>query len=202
MQPEFEEHLLSAYLDEELSADERALVEQRLAVDPVARELLEDLKRLRGLVATLPAWNGQDLAFDALPLNRTDDHDSGASLDGSGSERTSLSTSEDLTSALTRPSAQVDRSRYQTRRSMRWTAMVALAAGIATVAFGLPYLVPGLKPAQDLALLKKGDQPSPPTGGAAVEPPPTASSPVASAPAAAGQLDGASESFYLRPEPK
>ena len=61
MYHEFEDHMLSAYLDDELSADERALVEQRLEIDPTARELLEDLKRLRGLVSTLPGWKGADL---------------------------------------------------------------------------------------------------------------------------------------------
>ncbi len=58
MSQEFQQHWLSAYLDNELSNDERALVERRLQEDAEMRQLLEDLKRVRSLVATLArlAW--------------------------------------------------------------------------------------------------------------------------------------------------
>lgn len=70
MPREFEEHWLSAYLDDELSADERALVTQRLQEDPAARELLEDLKRVRGLVSALPRWQGPEFKLNLDNLTR------------------------------------------------------------------------------------------------------------------------------------
>lgn len=69
MSQEFQQHWLSAYLDNELSSDERALVERRLEEDADARQLLEDLKRVRGLVATLPAWPGANFQFDMSRLS-------------------------------------------------------------------------------------------------------------------------------------
>ena len=51
---EITDELLSAYLDDELSPDERALVESRLAADPQARQLVEELRTLSGEVRELP----------------------------------------------------------------------------------------------------------------------------------------------------
>jgi hypothetical protein len=51
---EFHDELLSAYLDGELSAEERARVEERLAVDPVARQTLEELRDVSQAVRRLP----------------------------------------------------------------------------------------------------------------------------------------------------
>jgi len=45
---------LSAYLDDELSAAERQVVEQALARDPTARRQLEELRQTVGLVQSLP----------------------------------------------------------------------------------------------------------------------------------------------------
>jgi negative regulator of sigma E activity len=49
-----QEELISAYIDDELSPDERLRVEQWLASDPQARQLLEDLRALRGRIQSLP----------------------------------------------------------------------------------------------------------------------------------------------------
>ncbi|OYW20699.1 MAG: hypothetical protein B7Z55_06880, partial [Planctomycetales bacterium 12-60-4] len=48
------DELLSAYLDGEVSDAERALVEQRLAHDPVARESLREFREISQLMRTLP----------------------------------------------------------------------------------------------------------------------------------------------------
>jgi hypothetical protein len=48
------DELLSAYLDDELSADERALVEARLATDPAAQQLLDQLRNVSHSVRALP----------------------------------------------------------------------------------------------------------------------------------------------------
>lgn len=59
----FQEDWLSAYLDGELTAQQVLIVEQRLQTDENARSLLEDLKKIHGLVAQLPGWAGPNLAF-------------------------------------------------------------------------------------------------------------------------------------------
>ncbi len=48
------EILISAYLDDELTADERARVEQLLATSTEARQLLDELRALRGTLQSLP----------------------------------------------------------------------------------------------------------------------------------------------------
>ncbi len=63
---QFQEEWLSAYLDDELTAEQRQVVEQRLAVDPAAQTMLDDLRRVRAMVSKLPAWSGSELKF-AIP---------------------------------------------------------------------------------------------------------------------------------------
>ncbi len=53
-QREFDDSLLSAYVDGELTADERAAVEARLAEDPQARQLVADLETVSARVRSLP----------------------------------------------------------------------------------------------------------------------------------------------------
>jgi anti-sigma factor RsiW len=50
----FDDELLSAYLDDELSAEERGLVEDRLATSAADRELLDELRTLRSELRSLP----------------------------------------------------------------------------------------------------------------------------------------------------
>jgi anti-sigma factor RsiW len=54
MTREFPDELLSALLDGELSDTERAKVERHLAENPTDRQLYQDLKSLRGELASLP----------------------------------------------------------------------------------------------------------------------------------------------------
>jgi anti-sigma factor RsiW len=56
----FSDELLSAYLDDELSADERAAVEEHLEASPADRELLSELSSLRGELKSLPASAARD----------------------------------------------------------------------------------------------------------------------------------------------
>lgn len=60
---EYQEEWLSAYLDDELTAAQRALVEQRIVEDEQAAVMLQDLMRVRSLVGKLPAWNGNSLSL-------------------------------------------------------------------------------------------------------------------------------------------
>jgi hypothetical protein len=62
-----ENELLSAYLDGELTADEKARVEQLLATDPRARQLLDELRALSGMFQALPRHAlGQDISQQVL----------------------------------------------------------------------------------------------------------------------------------------
>jgi hypothetical protein len=66
-QPELDDELLSAYIDNELSADQRAAVEARLAADPSAQRMLEHLRAVSQSVQGLPQENvGRDLSESVL----------------------------------------------------------------------------------------------------------------------------------------
>jgi DNA-binding FrmR family transcriptional regulator len=66
-QHERDDELLSAYLDDELSADERAAVEARLSADPTAQDLLHQLRAVSQAVQGLPQeMVGQDLSESIL----------------------------------------------------------------------------------------------------------------------------------------
>ncbi len=54
MKEPISEELLSAYVDEELSADERATIEHWLAQSPEARAKVDDFRRLSAVFAELP----------------------------------------------------------------------------------------------------------------------------------------------------
>ncbi|WP_145347224.1 hypothetical protein [Rosistilla ulvae] len=51
---QFNEEMLTAYLDDELSSDERAIVQQTIDAEPSCAKLLEELRELRDAVAQLP----------------------------------------------------------------------------------------------------------------------------------------------------
>jgi hypothetical protein len=62
-----DDELLSAYLDGELSADERAAVEARLATDPAAEQLLRELRSVSQSVQAMPTESvGRDLSEDII----------------------------------------------------------------------------------------------------------------------------------------
>jgi len=62
MSHSFSDELLSAFLDDELSAGERDAVEAHLATSPADRELLDELRSLRGEVAAAVAAKGLETA--------------------------------------------------------------------------------------------------------------------------------------------
>ena len=62
-----DQELLSAYLDGEANAEERAFVERRLAESAEWRQLLDELKSLRGAFAALPRYRlSEDLSAAVL----------------------------------------------------------------------------------------------------------------------------------------
>ena len=83
-----DDELLSAYLDDELTPDERARVEERLAADPTARQLLDQLRAVSQAVRDLPRETvGKDLRQAIL-------------------ERAKLAAAEQKDAADVRPAAQ------------------------------------------------------------------------------------------------
>src|SRR5262245_33327533 len=66
-QHELDDELLSAYLDDELTPDERAAVDARLASDPEAQQLLHQLRSVSQSVQALPEVPvGRDLREEIL----------------------------------------------------------------------------------------------------------------------------------------
>lgn len=71
MNQPFDEELISAYLDDELSDEERRDVERLLAERPEAQRLLDELRGLRETLQSLPAYKLQD-DFGAAVLRRAE----------------------------------------------------------------------------------------------------------------------------------
>src|SRR5687767_15084530 len=72
-QPDFDDELVSAYLDGELASEELALVEERLRTNPRARRLLEEMRELSAAFKSLPRETlGRDLR-DAVRAETDDD---------------------------------------------------------------------------------------------------------------------------------
>jgi Putative zinc-finger len=64
---EFDDELLSAYLDDELAPEERARVEARLAADPRSKQLLDELRAVSQAMKAMPAATvGSDLRESVL----------------------------------------------------------------------------------------------------------------------------------------
>ena len=64
---DFDDELLSAYVDGELTAAERALVEERLGRDPAAAALVDELRGLSSAIKSLPPQTlGRDLRAGVL----------------------------------------------------------------------------------------------------------------------------------------
>ena len=139
MSQEFQQHWLSAYLDNELSSDERALVERRLEEDAEARQLLDDLKRVRGLVATLPAWPGSNFQFDMSRLSEGEDDDD---VESSGPDRShsAIHTASPIDGAQVVGKVVPGESvKGSARMSMAaWRGVLSLAAGLLLLILCVP----------------------------------------------------------------
>ncbi len=162
MPSQFDESLLTAYLDNELSSDERALVEQHLAESPEARSVFEDLKRVRGIVSTLSKWDGTPLVFDASRMHSTAndsdsygneaiDDDDQENLDDDSSDfglKNDAFVSQAINGANSVANNEQE-SRQKTiarsdsaaaRGNVRWTKWLSFAAGLIITVLTVPYL--------------------------------------------------------------
>lgn len=125
----FDDELLSAYLDDELSPEERARVEARLASDPAARQMLDQFRTASQAVKGLPHESvGQDLRESILRRAEA------AMLTGGGrsvaAAKKSVSADDTVSLRDSLPRITIG----QTRRGWVWAAL-AIAAGIAIMVF-------------------------------------------------------------------
>jgi hypothetical protein len=151
-QYDLDDELLSAYIDDELSAEERAAVEARLATDPAAQQLLHELRSVSQSVQAVPTEKlGRDLSDSVIAAITAKKADAdGGVVRGSpdpapASDRRSPSTTEKETfgeatgelrpapsdsSDDTMPKLRI----FGSKRAFVWAAM-ALAAGLLIMIF-------------------------------------------------------------------
>jgi hypothetical protein len=132
---DLDDELLSAYIDNELSAEERAAVEARLASDPAAQQLLHELRSVSQSVEAMPTEKlSRDLSDSVISAVR------GSPDPAPASDRRSPSARDKETFGQTigevgrpAPNASDDempRLRiFGSKRALIWAAM-ALAAGL------------------------------------------------------------------------
>src|SRR5262245_35572015 len=108
----FTDELLSAYLDGEVTAEERAAVEAQLAASEADRRLLEELQALRGEFQSLPRATVAAGFADRVVR---------AAVAAKARE-----------AATVTPAASPNVS--QPKRSLQWTSWAAVAAGLAICA--------------------------------------------------------------------
>lgn len=149
---EYQEEWLSAYLDNELTEQQRALVEERIANDGAAQQLLEELKQVRSLVSQLPGWDGPSITVSEETLASTnpsgettqstqDSSDSNSELDGKLARDLDSEPEDgfaDHIDPVVHDSARPDSAKYAPFKTPAATSMsgfqrwrwVALAAGV------------------------------------------------------------------------
>ncbi len=123
--PETDDELLSAYLDDELSPDERARVDARLAADPAARQTLDQLRAASQAMHSLPQETvGQDLRESILRRAEA------AMLTSHGRPSAAAATKSAATNGTVGLRDALPRLTIgQTRRGWVWAAL-AIAAGL------------------------------------------------------------------------
>jgi hypothetical protein len=123
--PEIDDELLSAYLDDELSPDERAHVDARLAADPAARRLLDQLRATSEAVHKLPHESiGEDLRGSILRRAEA------AMLESNGGRTPTVAASDESKDEVVSLRDSLPRITIgQTRRGWVWAGL-AIAAGL------------------------------------------------------------------------
>lgn len=138
MNQPFDEELISAYLDDELSPEQRRDVERLLAERPEAQRLLDELRGLRESLQSLPTYKLQD-DFGAAVLRRAEREmlRPAATMNAetvaavppptASVPATPIATSPTRPAVPVQPAAQVERS---WRRPAAWS-LLAVAAALA-----------------------------------------------------------------------
>ncbi len=150
---EFQEEWLSAYLDDELSPSQRAIVEQQLKSDVSTEKLFNDLSQIRGHLRALPAWSGRTLTMPILDVIQEardsstdfgDFHDELTRSDGSPGEEETLAASS-LAVALDGDAPYEEpvawgKSGTNRSASSSWLRPIVLAASL-LAALGIGYVL-------------------------------------------------------------
>ncbi|HEX2473858.1 MAG TPA: zf-HC2 domain-containing protein, partial [Lacipirellulaceae bacterium] len=131
-QPELNDELLSAYLDDELSPAERAAVESRLSEDPSAQQLLHQLRSVSEAVQALPQEVvGHDMR--ASILRKAEEARESAAVPGLREVGEHVDASNGEAAATLDGAPKVTFG--QTRRGWIW-ASLAVAAALLIMVFG------------------------------------------------------------------
>jgi hypothetical protein len=131
-QSELDDELLSAYLDDELSPEDRAAVEARLATDPGAQQLLHQLRAVCEAVQALPQEVvGHDMRESILhQANEARRSGTAAGVRGAG-EHADAANGQPSAALEDAPKLTIGR----TRRGWVW-ASLAIAAALLIMVFG------------------------------------------------------------------
>src|SRR5688572_24685920 len=131
-QSELDDELLSAYLDDELSPEDRAAVEARLATDPSAQQLLHQLRAVSEAVQALPQEVvGHDMRESILHQANAARRSATAAGLRAADEHADVSNGQPSTSLDDAPKLTIGR----TRRGWVW-ASLAIAAALLIMVFG------------------------------------------------------------------
>lgn len=166
-QSEFDDELLSAYLDDELSPAERARVDERLAADPAARALMEQMRAVSLAVRRLPVEK-LDVDLRESILARAEQ---AKQTDNAKFARFPAESSSNVSPATT---PEIDRPRLsfgRTRRGWFWAGLAVAAAIL--MAFILPK-----DHGQNVAVRRKPASDEPRFGAAEMRAVPAPASPV------------------------
>jgi hypothetical protein len=146
---DFNEELLSGYLDGELSSEEQAQVERAVQQDPQAQQLLEDLEQIRHCLQELPAKQPPAEARQRV-LEKINSEDlAGNGGPPSTGEIYAVKVEDRFSDLEESPLPAVKRT-LPTTAIVSW--LVATAAGIA-----LLFIVPPLLQDSNQVALKRGD---------------------------------------------
>lgn len=118
---------LSAYIDKELSGEERARVEQRLATDAAARRLVDEMERLRQDLHALPQHR-LDGDFSARLLAKLAEHDPPEDGGASNSPDTSPGPAAKQSSTASPFYRDADDRFRGFRRGLAWAAAIVAAS--------------------------------------------------------------------------
>jgi hypothetical protein len=131
-QSELDDELLSAYLDDELSPEDRAAVEARLAADPSAQQLLHQLRAMCEAVQALPQEVvGHDMRESILHKAEQSRQSAAAVGLQAATEHVDVSNGQAVTAHDDSPKFSFGR----TRRGWVW-ASLAIAAALLIMVFG------------------------------------------------------------------
>lgn len=185
MNQPFDEELISAYLDDELSAEQRRDVERLLAERPEAQRLLDELRGLRESLQSLPTFKLQE-DFGAAVLRRAEREmlrtGPAASTAPSAESVTPVTNAAATPIPAVQPASQVERN---WRRPAAWS-LLAVAAALA-----LMFVERNRRDSGDVAMVKvKQENADAKSGTPALSP----ARPETSDAVAAKKLDRADES--------